>query len=101
MLRTPALVVTMKKKPGSVCVPFPVERREFTCPNCCQETTVTGPLEAVLWNVVTCRKCNKEFLIENERRKNHVQLWRSLRKAIVLIWATNLDFVQFLDGAVC
>ncbi len=91
----------MKKKSGSVGVPIPVERRRFTCPNCCQETTVTMPIEAVFWNVVTCQKCNKKFLVENERLKNHAQLWRSLGKAIVLIWATNLDFMQLLDSAFC
>ena len=59
------------------------------------------PVEAVFWNVVTCQKCNKKFLVENERLKNHAQLWRWIGKASVLIWATNLDSVQFLGSAIC
>jgi transcription elongation factor Elf1 len=91
----------MKKKTSSVCVPIPAKGREFTCPNCCQETTVIMPVQAAFWNVVTCQKCNKKFLLENERRKNHAQLWGWIGKASVLIWATNVDFVQFLETAFC
>ncbi len=50
--------------------------------------------------VVGCQKCNKEFLIEDDMLKKVAQLWRS-GKVAVLIWATNLDFVGFVDGAFC
>ncbi len=103
-----ALLLAMKKKPGSV--ESPLREPELICPNCGQETTVTTPKEPVFskviflkvgfLRVVGCQKCNKEFLIEDDMLKKVAQLWRS-GKVAVLIWATNLDFVGFVDGAFC
>jgi len=58
-----------KKRDSEGIVPISILKREFICPNCGQETTVTTSMEHVLWNVVTCQKCNKTFLIENDKLK--------------------------------
>jgi hypothetical protein len=59
---------------------------------------IATPMVTDFWNVVTCQKCNKKFLIENERLKKHAQFWRSVGKAIVVIWVSSLNFVEFSEA---
>jgi len=50
------------------------QRRDFICPNCGKQTAAAMPKEHAFsnvsfLNVVTCERCNKKFLIENQKLK--------------------------------